>query len=93
MSDFRRRHGGMLPGETGGFFGRLATLQEELRQVRADLQIAVERRATLPRRCRPPAAARRRAPAAAWSNSKTRCCRCSASWTICGCAIRTCIPR
>lgn len=47
MSDFRRRHGGMLPGETGGFFGHLATLQEQLRQVRADLQIAVERRATL----------------------------------------------
>jgi polysaccharide chain length determinant protein (PEP-CTERM system associated) len=47
MSDFRRRHGGLLPGDTGGFFGRLATLQEELRQVRADLQIAIQRRATL----------------------------------------------
>ena len=49
MSDFRRRHGGMLPGETGGFFGRLATLQEQLRQTRADLQIAIEKRATLAR--------------------------------------------
>jgi polysaccharide chain length determinant protein (PEP-CTERM system associated) len=47
MSDFRRRHGGMLPGETGGFFSHLATLQEQLRQVRADLQIAIERRGTL----------------------------------------------
>lgn len=47
MSDFRRRHGGVLPGDTGGFFGRLATLQEELRKARADLQVAVDKRSTL----------------------------------------------
>ncbi|HUG99748.1 MAG TPA: XrtA system polysaccharide chain length determinant [Gammaproteobacteria bacterium] len=47
MADFQRRHGGALPGEGGGFFSRLATLQEELRKVRADLQIAQQRRNTL----------------------------------------------
>jgi polysaccharide chain length determinant protein (PEP-CTERM system associated) len=47
MADFRRQHGGMLPGETGGFFGRLATLQEQLRQTRSDMQIAIDRRTAL----------------------------------------------
>jgi len=47
LADFRRRHGGMLPGETGGFFGRLATLQEQLRQAQADLRIAIDKRNTL----------------------------------------------
>jgi polysaccharide chain length determinant protein (PEP-CTERM system associated) len=47
LADFRRQHGGVLPGETGGFFGRLATLQEQLRQTRSDLQIALDRRTAL----------------------------------------------
>ena len=47
MADFRRRHGGMLPGETGGFFTRLAALQEQLRETRANLQIAIDRRNAL----------------------------------------------
>jgi polysaccharide chain length determinant protein (PEP-CTERM system associated) len=47
MADFRRQNTGMLPGDTGGFFGRLATLQEQLRQTRADLQIAIDRRTAL----------------------------------------------
>lgn len=47
MADFRRQNTGMLPGETGGFFGRLAALQEQLRQTRADLQIAIDRRTAL----------------------------------------------
>jgi polysaccharide chain length determinant protein (PEP-CTERM system associated) len=49
MADFRRRHGGMLPSDTGGFFGRLSALQEELRKTRADLRIAQDKRATLAR--------------------------------------------
>jgi polysaccharide chain length determinant protein (PEP-CTERM system associated) len=47
LADFRRQHGGVLPGETGGFFGRLSTLQEQLRQTRTELQIAQDRRAAL----------------------------------------------
>ena len=47
LADFRREHGGVLPGQTGGFFGQLATLQERLRQTRSDLQVAQERRTTL----------------------------------------------
>ena len=47
LADFRREHGGVLPGQTGGFFGQLATLQEQLRQTRSDLQVAQQRRTTL----------------------------------------------
>ena len=46
VADFRRRHAGVIGGE-GGYFARLETLEEQLRQVRADLRIAREKRATL----------------------------------------------
>lgn len=46
VADFRRRNAGVV-GAEGGFFSRLEALQEELRQVRADLRIALERRTTL----------------------------------------------
>ena len=45
-ADFRRRHAGVIGGE-GGFFGRLEALQEQQRQVRTDLRIALEKRAAL----------------------------------------------
>jgi polysaccharide chain length determinant protein (PEP-CTERM system associated) len=46
VADFRRRNAGVI-GAEGGFFTRLENLQEQLRQVRADLRIARERRAAL----------------------------------------------
>ncbi|NGX17077.1 XrtA system polysaccharide chain length determinant [Wenzhouxiangella sp. XN24] len=46
VADFRRRNAGMIGGE-GGFFSRLEGFQEELRQVRADLRVALEKRAAL----------------------------------------------
>lgn len=46
VADFRRRNAGMIGGE-GGFFSRLEGFQEQLRQVRANLQIAREKRAAL----------------------------------------------
>jgi polysaccharide chain length determinant protein (PEP-CTERM system associated) len=46
VADFRRRNAGMVGGE-GGFFVRLEGFEEELRQVRASLQIALEKRAAL----------------------------------------------
>lgn len=47
VADFRRRHGGITGATGDGFFGRLATLQEQLRQVRTDLRIALEKRNSL----------------------------------------------
>ncbi|NGP53724.1 XrtA system polysaccharide chain length determinant [Thioalkalivibrio sp. XN8] len=47
VADFRRRNAGLAPGDGGGFFGRLATLQEQLREVKTNLQIASQRRAAL----------------------------------------------
>lgn len=47
IADFRRRHAGLAPGDGGGFFGRLATLQDMQRQVRTDLRIARDKRAAL----------------------------------------------
>ena len=47
IADFRRRNAGLTPGDGGGFFNRLTTLQEELRQTRANLRIALEKRAAL----------------------------------------------
>jgi polysaccharide chain length determinant protein (PEP-CTERM system associated) len=47
IADFRRRHAGLAPGDGGGFFGRLATLEDQLRQVRSDLRIARDKRAAL----------------------------------------------
>jgi polysaccharide chain length determinant protein (PEP-CTERM system associated) len=47
VADFRRRNAGLTPGEDGGFFTRLATLQEQLREVRTNLEIARQRRAAL----------------------------------------------
>lgn len=46
VADFRRRHAGVIGGE-GGFFARLEALQEQLREVRASLQIELEKRASL----------------------------------------------
>ena len=46
VAEFRRRNAGVV-GAEGGFFTRLETLQEQLRQVRTDLRIALERRAAL----------------------------------------------
>jgi polysaccharide chain length determinant protein (PEP-CTERM system associated) len=46
VADFRRRNAGMVGGE-GGFFARLDGFEEELRQVRAALRIALEKRAAL----------------------------------------------
>jgi polysaccharide chain length determinant protein (PEP-CTERM system associated) len=46
VAEFRRRNAGVV-GAEGGFFTRLENLQEQLRQVRTDLRIAVERRAAL----------------------------------------------
>jgi polysaccharide chain length determinant protein (PEP-CTERM system associated) len=47
VADFRRRNAGLAPGDGGGFFGRLATLQEQLREVKTNLGIARQRRAAL----------------------------------------------
>jgi len=47
VADFRRRNAGLAPGDGGGFFTRLANLQEELRQVKTNLRIAREKRASL----------------------------------------------
>jgi polysaccharide chain length determinant protein (PEP-CTERM system associated) len=47
IADFRRRNAGLTPGSDGGFFARLATLQEELRETQANLRIAQETRAAL----------------------------------------------
>ena len=46
VADFRRRNAGLV-GADGGFFTRLDSLQEQLREVRADLRIALEKRAAL----------------------------------------------
>lgn len=46
VAEFRRRNAGIV-GAEGGFFARLENLQEQLRQVRTDLRIALERRAAL----------------------------------------------
>jgi polysaccharide chain length determinant protein (PEP-CTERM system associated) len=46
VAEFRRQNAGLIGGE-GGFFTRLETMQEELRQVRAQLQVALEKRAAL----------------------------------------------
>jgi polysaccharide chain length determinant protein (PEP-CTERM system associated) len=46
VAEFRRANAGMIGGE-GGFFTRLDAMQDELRQVRADLRVAMERRAAL----------------------------------------------
>jgi polysaccharide chain length determinant protein (PEP-CTERM system associated) len=46
VADFRRDNAGLIGGE-GGFFARLDSFQEELRQVRASLRIALEKRAAL----------------------------------------------
>jgi len=46
VADFRRRNAGVV-GAEGGFFDRLETLREELRNVTANLRIARETRATL----------------------------------------------
>ena len=45
-ADFRRQNAGLIGGE-GGFFERLEAMQEELRGVRAQLQVALEKRAAL----------------------------------------------
>lgn len=46
VADFRRRNAGVIGGE-GGFFTRLEAEEEQLRQVRADLRIALEKRTAL----------------------------------------------
>jgi polysaccharide chain length determinant protein (PEP-CTERM system associated) len=46
VAEFRRRNAGLVGGE-GGFFARLEGFQEELRQVRANLRIALDKRAAL----------------------------------------------
>lgn len=46
VADFRRRNAGLVGGE-GGFFTRLDSFQEQLRQVRTNLRIAEEKRAAL----------------------------------------------
>lgn len=46
VADFRRRNAGLV-GAEGGFFTRLDLLQEQLREVRASLRIAQEKRAGL----------------------------------------------
>lgn len=46
VADFRRRNAGLV-GTEGGFFNRLDMLQDQLRQVRTDLRIARETRASL----------------------------------------------
>lgn len=46
VADFRRRNAGLV-GTEGGFFNRLDLLQEQLREVRANLRIAQETRAAL----------------------------------------------
>ena len=48
VADFRRRNAGLIGGE-GGFFSRLEAFQEELREVRGGLQVALEKRAALAR--------------------------------------------
>lgn len=46
VAEFRRRNAGLV-GAEGGFFTRLQSLEEQLRQTRADLRIASEKRAAL----------------------------------------------
>lgn len=46
VADFRRRNAGLV-GAEGGFFNRLDMLNDELRQVRADLRIARDTKASL----------------------------------------------
>jgi len=46
VAEFRRRNAGLV-GAEGGFFSRLEALQEQLREVRANLRIAREKRAAL----------------------------------------------
>ena len=46
VAEFRRRNAGLIGGE-GGFFARLESFQEQLRQTRAGLSIALEKRAQL----------------------------------------------
>ncbi|MEJ2516407.1 MAG: hypothetical protein P8102_14490, partial [Gammaproteobacteria bacterium] len=46
VADFKRQNAGIL-GEGGGFFSRLASLQDERRQIRADLRIEQDRRRAL----------------------------------------------
>ena len=46
VADFRRRNAGVV-GSEGGFFNRLDQLEEQLREVRANLRIARETRAAL----------------------------------------------
>ncbi|NND55159.1 MAG: hypothetical protein HKN56_09360 [Gammaproteobacteria bacterium] len=51
VADFRRRNAGLV-GAEGDFFNRLASLQDEFRQVTTDLRIARETRASLAARFR-----------------------------------------
>jgi polysaccharide chain length determinant protein (PEP-CTERM system associated) len=46
VADFRRRNAGLI-GSEGGFFTRLEGLKEQLRETRASLRIAQEKRAAL----------------------------------------------
>lgn len=46
VAEFRRRNAGVV-GPEGGFFTRLENLQEEIREVRTNLRIALERRDAL----------------------------------------------
>jgi len=47
LSDFRREHVGMLPGEGGDYFARLQNEMEDLRKVQNELAVARDRRDAL----------------------------------------------
>ena len=49
LADFKKRHVGLLPGDSGGIFDRLQTEMDALKQLRLDLQIEEDRREELRR--------------------------------------------
>ncbi len=54
LAEFKQRYAGILPGESGGFFARLATAREELKQAQLQLREMENRRAEVQRQLQNP---------------------------------------
>lgn len=54
LAEFKQRYAGILPGESGGYFTRLATAREELKNAQLQLREMENRRADLQRQLQNP---------------------------------------
>jgi polysaccharide chain length determinant protein (PEP-CTERM system associated) len=54
LAEFKQRYAGILPGESGGYFARLATAREELNNAKLQLREMENRRADLQRQLQNP---------------------------------------